>query len=259
MSAGLSMRQLFLITAIVLALAPAAYADDLMRRLEPLAGSDDRILAAVFDEYPSGRPRRVVATFGDSVRGILLLILLPDSTHGKPRILDREALDGGPGEVRLDKVIDAKDVIVSLSVRHGARAIVDRVITDRLVRIADDFDEAIDLDGDGVPEIIAPSYAGRNQCGVSLLVFLAHWNGRRYTIDGRRYITVLSRGEGKDSDELLLSASKHYVVRIFGPGRVTLDGDYVEPGKPFKTSEECHTVTLRGSGARTRGFLEERP
>jgi hypothetical protein len=259
MLGGLSMRQLLLVTAMALALAPAAHADDLTRRLKPLAGSDDRILATVFDKYPSGRPRRVAATFGDSVRGILLLILLPDSTHGKLRVLDREAIDGGPGEVRLEKMIDAKDIVVSVSVRHGTRSIVDRVIADRLVRIADDFGEAIDLDGDGVPEILTPSYAGRNQCGVYLLVYLARWNGKRYVNNGRRYITVLSRGEGTDSDELLLSASKHYVVRVFGPGRVTLDDDYVEPGKPFKTDEGCHTVALHGSGAHTRALLEERP
>jgi hypothetical protein len=164
------MRQLLLVTAFTLAFAPAVHADDLTRRLKPLASSGDRIIATVFDEYPSGRPRRVVATFGDSVRGILRLILLPDSTLGKPRVLDREELDSGPGDVRLETVIDAKDIVVTVSVRHGTRAIVDRVIADRLVPIADDFGEAIDLDGDGVPEIITPSYAGRNRCGVSLLV-----------------------------------------------------------------------------------------
>jgi hypothetical protein len=258
-AARFSMRQLLLIAALTLALAPAAHADDLTRRLKPLAGSGDRIIATVFDEYPDGRPRRVVATFGDSVRGILRLILLPDSKRGKPRVLDREELESGPGDVHLEKVIDAKDIVVTLSVRHGTASIVDRVIADRLVRIADDFGEAIDLDGDGVPEIITPSYAGRTRCGVSLLVFVARWDGKRYATDGRRYITVLSRDEATDSDELLLSASKHYVVRVFGPGRVTLDEHSVEPGKPFRTTEDCHTVALHGSGAHTRALLEERP
>jgi hypothetical protein len=253
------MKQAFLITAMALAFAPAAFADGLTRRLQPLADSDSRIIATVFDEYPSGRPRRVVATFGDSVRGVLLLILLPDSARGKPRILDRETLDSGAGEVRLEKLIDAKDVVVSLSVRHGTSYIVDRVIADRLVRIAGDFGEAIDLDGDGVPEIIARSYAGRNQCGVYLYVSLARWNGKRYVDDGRRYVTVLSPGKGTDSDELFLSASKHYAVRIFGPGRVTVDEDDVEPDKLFTTNEDCHTFALQDSSARTRAFLEEKP
>jgi hypothetical protein len=259
MPARLSMKRVLLITAMALAFASATFADDLTRRLQPLADPDSRIIATVFDKYPSGRPRRVVAAFGNFGQGILLLILLPDSAHGKPRVLDRETLDSGAAEVRLEKLIDAKDVVVSLFVRHGTTAIVDRVIKDRLVRIADEFGEAIDLDGDGVPEIITAVYGGRNQCGVYLYVSLARWNGKRYVDDGRRYITLLSRGKAMDSDELLLSASKHYVLRIFGPGRVTLDDDDVEPEKPFKTNEDCHTVALHGSSARTRAFIEEKP
>jgi hypothetical protein len=253
------MKQLLLITAMALAFASAAFADDLTRRLQPLADPDSRIIATVFDKYPSGRPRRVLATFGDSGQGVLMLILLPDSAHGEPRVLDRETLESGAGGVRLEKLIDAKDVVVSLFVRHGTTAIVDRVIKDRLVRIADEFGEAIDLDGDGVPEIITVLYGGRNQCGVYLYVSLARWNGKSYAGDGRRYITVLSRGKATDSDELLLSASKHYVVHIFGPGRVTLDDDDVEPEKPFTTNEDCHEVALRDSSARTRAFIEEKP
>ncbi|HEY4641828.1 MAG TPA: hypothetical protein VII75_10830 [Thermoanaerobaculia bacterium] len=253
------MTRLVLITVIVFALALAVLADDLTRRLEPLAPSGSRIIAAVFDEYPSGRPRRVVATFGNSVEGTLLLFLFPDSARGAPRILDRETLESGPGEIRLEKVIDAKDVVVSLFIRHGTTDIVDRVIADRLVRIADDYGEAIDLDGDGVPEIIASSYAGRNRCGVVPFVYLGRWNGKRYVSDGRRYVTVLSRGTGTDTDELLLSASKHYVVRIFGRGRVTLDDDSVAPGKRFRTNEDCHTIALHDSDARTRAFIEELP
>jgi hypothetical protein len=203
------MRQVLLMTALTLALAPAAHADDLTNRLKTLAASGDRIIATVFDEYPNGRPRRAVATFGNSVEGILRLILLPDSTRGKPRVLDREALDSGPGEVRLEKLIDAKDIVVTLSVRHGTRSIVDRVIADRLVRIADDFGEAIDLDGDGVPEIITSSYAGRNRCGVSLFVFLARWNGKRYATDRRR------------SSPCFLAANERIPMNCFFPHRIT--------------------------------------
>jgi hypothetical protein len=70
---------------------------------------------------------------------------------------------------------------------------------------------------------------------------------------------MLSAGEGKDTDELLLSASKRYVVRIFGPGRVTLDERHVVPGKPFRTEEDCHAIALHDARARTRAFLEEQP
>jgi hypothetical protein len=253
------MRRLVLITAMALAFASNGFAEDLTRRLEPLGEPDSHILAAIYDQYPSGRPRRVVATFGDSVQGRLLLVLFPDSVRGRPRILDGQTLDSGPGDVRLETVIDAKDVVVSMSARHGMTSIVLRVIGNRLMRIADDFGEAIDLDGDGVPEIITQSYAGQNQCGVYLFVFLGRWSGKLYVDDRRRYIAALSRGEGMNSSEVLLSASKHYLVRIFGPGRVTLDDDDVEPGKPFTTEEDCHILALRDSSARTRAFVEELP
>jgi hypothetical protein len=249
--------RLFLIIATTLAVARATFADDLTRRLEPLAGSRNRIVATVFDNYRSGRPRRVVAAFGDSEEATLLLVLFPDSARGRPRVLARETLDGRPGDVSLERVIDAKDVIVSLPVRHGTRSVVDRVISDHLVRIAEEYGEAIDLDGDGVREIIALSYAGRDQCGVSSFVYVGRWNGKRYVDDRRRYLTVLSNGKGKDGDELLLSASKRYVVRIFGPGRVTLDERDVVPGKPFRTEEDCHTIALHHGSARTRAFVEE--
>jgi len=246
-----------LMFAMALAIARATFADDLTRRLEPLAGSGNRIVATVFDNYRSGRPRRVVAAFGDSEEAALLLILLPDSARGKPRIVDREALDGRPGDILLERVIDAKDIIVSLPLRHGVRSIVDRVIANHLARIAEDFSEAVDLDGDGVPEIIASSYAGQSQCGTGLFVSLGRWNGKRYVNDRRRYLTVLSNGKGKDGDELLLSASKRYVVRIFGSGCVTFDEHDVVPGKPFRTEEDCHSIALHHGGARTRAFLEE--
>jgi hypothetical protein len=248
--------------ATTLAVARTAFADDLTRRIEPLANSGSRILATVFDKYRSGRPRRVVAAFRDSdevEEGTLLLLLFPDSARGKPRILDREMLDTPPGEVDLERVIDAKDVVVSQRMRHGERFNVYRVIADHFVQISDEFGEAIDLDGDGVREIVALSYAGQDQCGVKSFVYVAHWNGKKYVGDDRRYLTKLSPGKGTDTDELLLSASKRYVVRIFGPGRVTLDEDDVVPGKPFSTNEDCHTIALHHGSARTRAFLEEVP
>gem|GEM_PF-5517520 len=189
----------------------------------------------------------------------MLLIRFPDSSRGKPRILDRETLDGHPGDLRLERVIDAKDVVVSVPVRHGERSNVYRVIADHFVQISDEFGQAIDLDGDGVREIIALSYGGQDQCGVKSFVYVARWNGKEYVGDDRRYRTMLSPGEGTDADELLLSASKHYVVRIFGPGRVTLDELDVVPGKPFRTEEDCHSIALHHGSARTRAFLEEVP
>jgi len=252
------MRRLLLLTVLTLAVT-RAFADDLTRRIEPLADPGSRIFATVFDKYQSGRPRRVVAAFGASDEGTMLLIRFPDSSRGRPRILDRETLDGHPVGVTLEKVIDAKDVVVSVPVRHGERSNVYRVIADHFVQISDEFGQAIDLDGDGVREIIALSYGGQDECGVKSFVYVARWNGKEYVGDDRRYRTMLSPGEGTDADELLLSASKRYVVRIFGPGRVTLDGRAVVPGKPFRTEEDCHSIALHDGSARTRAFLEEAP
>lgn len=246
-------------TTLTLAVTRAAFADDLRRRIEPLADPGSRIFATVFDKYRSGRPRRVVAAFGNSDEGTMLLIRFPDSASGRPRILDRETLDGHPVGVSLERVIDAKDVVVTLPVRHGDNSIVYRVIADHFVQISEAFGEAIDLDGDGVREIIALSYGGQDQCGVKSFVYVARWNGNEYVGDDRQYLTMLSPGEGTDTDEVLLSASKHYVVRIFGPGRVTLDESEVVPGKPFRTEEDCHVIELHDGRARTRAFLEEAP
>ena len=253
------MRRLLLLTAMVLAVVRAAFADDLTRRIEPLAVSGSRILATVFDRYRSGRPRRVVAAFEDSEGGTMLLILFPDSDRGKPGILDRETLDDRPRDVSLQTVIDAKDVVVSLPARHGQWSIVYRVISNHFVQITEEYGEAIDLDGDGVREVIALSYAGHDQCGVSSFVYVGRWNGKQYVGEDRHYLTMLSAGNGTDTDELRLSPSKQYVVRIFGPGRVTLDERDIVPGKPFSTNDDCHVIALHDASARTRAFLEERP
>jgi hypothetical protein len=248
-------------TLLLIALAAAASAfagDDLTERLKPFSDPDrSTIEAVVYDRYPSGRPRRVVAAIGDSEDGNLMLFRFPDSGHGKPRLLDRQELDSGASSVALMHIIDPKDVIVTLTAGRGGTAIVERVAGNRLIQIADGYTEAIDLDSDGVPEIIATGYLGRNQCGVEIGTWLAHWNGKRFVNDGRRYVTVLSPGGGTEDDEILLSASKRYVVRLFGRGRVTLDGERIQPGKPFKTEEDCHTIALHGDTSKTRAFLEE--
>ncbi len=248
-------------TLLLIAVAAAANAfagDDLTERLEPFSDPDhSTIQAVVYDRYPSGRPRRVVAAIGNFEEGNLMLFRFPDSGRGKPRVLDRQELDSGPTSVTLNHIIDPKDVVVTLAEGHGGAAIVERVVGDDLVQIADGFTEAIDLDGDGVPEIIATGYLGRNKCGFEIGTWLAHWNGKHFVNDGRRYVTVLLPGGGTEDDEILLFASKRYVVRLFGRGRVTLDGKRVQPGKPFKTEEDCHSIALHGGNSKTRAFLEE--
>ena len=213
--------------------------------------------SVVYSRYRSGRPRLVVKATHNPDE--LLLLRYADAPHAKPRAVAREELDSWPGEVRIEKVIDPKDVVVTLAANHGTVDIVDRIVNDRFVRISDGFGEAIDLDGDGVPEVLFASYAGRNQCGVYMFISLQRWNGRCFVEDGHRYATVLSPGLGTEDGEVRLSASKRYAVRLFGPGRVTLDDEELEPGKPFETEEDCHDIALHGGKARTRAFLEELP
>lgn len=212
-------------------------------------------LIAVYSHYPSGRARLVVKATHEPDE--LLLLRYADAPHARPRVVAREELDSWPGEVRIEKVIDPKDVVVSLAVRHGEIDVVDRIVAGRFVRISDAFGEAIDLDGDGVPEIIAMAYAGQNECGVYSFVSLQHWNGKVFVDDELRYVSSLSKAY--PDDNVRLSAEKRYAVRIYGPGRVTLDDEEIAPGKPFETEDDCHTLALRGGSARTRAFLEELP
>lgn len=248
---------------LALALAANAFADDVEKRLEPFVDPDPSraygVHAAVLDRYKSGHPRRVVAAIGNSGEGKLMLFRFPDSDAGEPRVLDEQTLDSGAGDVEVMRIIHPQDIVVSLFVRHGETAIVEHVVRDRLVKIADDFGEAIDLDGDGVPEILSAGYLGQNDCGVETGAFLAHWNGKRFVNDGREYADVLGIYGTSTEDEVHLFSSKRYAVRLFGPGRVLLDGKALQPGKPFRTEESCHTIELRDGTAKTRALLEELP
>src|ERR1051325_2299374 len=226
-----------------LALATNAFADDVAKRLEPFRDPDPERLypvhAAVLDRYKSGHPRRVVAAIGNSGEGKLMLFRFPDSRGGRPRALDEQTLGSGSGDVEVMPIIHPQDIVVTLSVRHGESAIVEHIAGDRLVKIADDFGEAIDLDGDGVPEILSAGYLGQNECGVERDAFLAHWNGKRFVDDGRRYVDVLGIHGASTDDEA--------------------HGKTLQPGTPFHTEESCYTIELRDGGGNTRAVLEELP
>jgi hypothetical protein len=220
-----------------------------------LAASSDPATSVVYSRYQSGRPRLVVKATHDPDE--LLLLRYADAPHARGRVVARQELDSRPGEVLLEKVIDAKDVVVWCSARHGEYGIVNRIIGDRFVRITDSYGDAVDLDGDGVPEIIGAAYAGQNECGVASYVWLHRWNGKKFVDDGHKYVTALSNQTA--DDEVLLSEDDRYVVRLFGRGSVTLDGDPVAAGKPFQTDNGCHTIALHGATAKTRALLEELP
>ena len=214
--------------------------------------------AVVYSRYGSGRPRLVVKATHNPDE-LLLLLRYADAPRARPRVIAREELDSRPNEVRLERVIDPKDVVVVFPTRHGEYAIVDRIVNNRFVRICDDYGEAIDLDGDGVPEVISTGFGGQNECGVYLYVGLQRWDGKHYVADERHYVTVLSAGFGRHDDEVLLSESKRYVVLLFDRGRVRFDGKTVAAGKPFETEDGCHTIALQNAGPKTRAFLEELP
>src|ERR1051325_6438727 len=99
--------------------------------------------------------------------------------------------------------------------------------------------EAVDLAGDGVPEILSAGYLGQNECGVETGPFLAHWNGKRFVDDGRRYVDVLGIYGASTEDEA--------------------HGKTLQPGTPFHTEESCYTIELRDGAGKTRALLEELP
>jgi hypothetical protein len=222
-----------------------------------LAATSNPRLSVVYARYKSGRPRLVVKATQDPDE--LLLLRFADARGARPRVIDRQELDSRPGELRLERVIDANDVVVGLDSRHGGYNVLNRIVNNRFVRVSDGFGEAIDLDGDGVPENIAAAFVRQRDCASEMSVWIDHWNGKKFSNDGHNYVTVLGIYGGSKDDEPRLSAEKRYAVHLFGPGRVTFDGKPVAIGKPFRTTDGCHTIVLRATSAKTRAFLEELP
>jgi hypothetical protein len=225
-----------------------------------LAARLGAIDAIEYDRYASGRPRRVVAAYDadeESERGEVRLLRLPDDDRGKPRVLDRDACEAKIASLEVVRLVDEQDIVVYLRVNH-VRAVVDRVRGDRIVRIADDYTSewlVPDLDHDGVPEIISVGYIGRDQCGEENGIDVAWWNGTRYRLDKRRYRALATNDRGY---EMKLSASKHYVVHLYGRGKALLDDEPMTPGKVFSTEDDCHVFAVQGAKG-TWAFLEERP
>lgn len=232
-------------------------AASLLQRLHPIIPPGFEADAMIYDRYRSGRPRRVIATIGrgnfiDS-EGEILLVRLPDSDSGAPVVSDREKLESHATGLSFVKLVDPKDIVVDLPGRHQDFAIVYRVRHDHPVQIADEFWRAVDLDGDGIPEIIATMYRGQNECedfapGVAVL----RWDGQRYVGDGREYAGFAFR-DGKE-DDLALSSTKRYVVHLYLGAKATIDGTPVPAGKPLAFDDGCHAFGISGRGW---AFLEE--
>ncbi|HEV2719490.1 MAG TPA: hypothetical protein VG323_05695, partial [Thermoanaerobaculia bacterium] len=89
-----------------------------------LAAAPYPATSVVYARYHGGRPRLVVKATHEPDE--LLLLRYADAPRARPRVVAREELDSWPGEVRLEKIIDAKDIVVSLDARHGPYDIVDR-------------------------------------------------------------------------------------------------------------------------------------
>jgi hypothetical protein len=222
-----------------------------------LAASSNPATSVVYSRYKSGRPRLVVKAMHDPDE--LLLLRYADASHARVRVIARQELDSRPDEVTIERVIDAKDVVVELDSRHGGYKILNRIVNNRFVLISDGFGEAIDLDDDGVPENLVAAYVRQGDCAAELSVRIDHWNGKRFVNDGHHYVAVLGIYGDSTDDEPRLSAEKRYTVHLFGPGRVTFDGNPAAIGKPFRTTDGCHTIALSATSARTRAVLEELP
>lgn len=211
--------------------------------------------ALPYDHYEDGRPRRVVAFFpdDDQANGEVRLMRLPDSDHGKPRVLDHEKCETTHVFLEFVRLIDERDLVINMGIGHGY-AVADRVRDDHFVRLWEgEVSYAPDLDGDGLPEIVGVHYIGGG-CGGLMSIRIGRWDGRRYREDRRNYVAYAWIGHAYN---VRLDASKHYVVHRYGHARVLLDGNPFAPGKPFGGSD-CHTFEVKGpEGA--WAFLEERP
>lgn len=216
------------------------------------------LISVVYEKYPSGRPKLVVKIAHDPESVVLLRYADAAGANGK--IVDRDNTGGRPADVQLKKLAGPKkDVVVILGGHHGDHGLVDRVAGEKLVRIADDFGDAADLDGDSVPEIITTTEVMSDEpCSPGESVTISHWNGTRFAPDGRRYVASLS-GDSAEMD-VAFSATKHYKLHLFGPGRVSVEGSRpLAPGYPFEFAAGCHTLSLRGGTTKTHAFLEELP
>lgn len=266
------------------AVSPWEEQNALLDRIHHLVG-DHLAYAAAYSLYASGRPRVVVAAsqLAEPLeeRGVIWLLRFPDSHRGPVKVLQKLDIDMRPVELQIVRLIDRKDVLVTFMAPHSPPGIIYRVAGNRLVRITtDDYNVywgflAVDIDHDGVPELISTGCCDRTPCGIGIFVGVLKYDGRKYKSDGRRYIQLTGAlaGRPRYDDNLIIPeppdgmSRKRYAIHIInveaGRARVQLDGrDIVSTTKPrhFTTvvrrmeldyrqsPNNCHTLSIQAWG-----------
>lgn len=252
----------------IIAFPLVAQDEMLMNRIRPLVGKH-LACAAVYSSYQSGRPRLVVAgidkgNFSDD--GELLLVRLPDAATGGGVILDRMILDAGVMELSFIRLLDPKDIAVTLHRKHLPSGVTVRVLEGKLDQIADALampQNVVDLDGDGLREIITGFEPGAGTCGIRGHPRILRWNGSEYAYDGKSYAAMIEARAGAPVEEIEFDARsstfdaaappRPYVLRLFKqPGvdrvEVTVDDEPVGAGARVLLENDCHTMTARASG-----------
>jgi hypothetical protein len=153
-----------------------------------------------------------------------------------------------------------------------------RVLDGKLDQIADALampQNVVDLDGDGVREIITGFEPGAGTCGIRGHPRILRWNGSEYVYDGKSYAAMIEARAGAPVEEIEFDARsitldaaappRPYVLRLFKqPGvarvEVTVDDEPAGAGARVLLENDCHTMTARASGrngAVAFVFLEE--
>jgi hypothetical protein len=262
------MKRLAWLLLLTISAWTAVAADDVKERVAPFQG-DRGGPAAVYDRYASGRPRLVVA--GDA--SDLLLIRLPDSAEGQGKVLQRIEVEASVAEIEFMRIIDPRDVLVSEMAPHGGGSVY-RVLREQLVKISDNLPEnedwKIDVDGDGIPELVWYGYSGHvDDCDANDVYAsgITKWNGREYVSDGREYLGGFIVHTGITERQFKTQKGKHYFLRVYEHAgvrdlRVTIDDRPVKRGTEVRLRPDCHEMIVRMKGSANAAAyvsVEERP
>jgi hypothetical protein len=240
--------------------------------------------ALVYSHYASGRPKLVIAgvdrdPFNEETdepnarRGELALIRLPDSRRGHGVVVDRIITDDGIVELWFVHLIDRRDVVASLHVKHFNSGMTFRIRGTKLIEISDemvDQGNVVDFDEDGVPEFVSTgrycAFPPLGRCSMGDTdVSLHRWNGTRYVADEQVY-AVAVRSADKPTEfptpAIQNGGPKTYVLHTYINRRmkVSIDGRRVRRSHPFLLESGCHEIRISvPAGPMGYAFVEERP